>query len=64
MNFKTPTDKNKSKSAHLKDLLKAEQNIASTHSLLTRADAETLELIRVGGYRLFLDNIMDVVHQV
>lgn len=64
LNFKTPSDKSKSKSAHLKDLLEAEHNIAGTHSLFTRIDSETLELIRMGGYRLFLDEVMDVVHQM
>jgi hypothetical protein len=64
LNFKTPSDKSKSKSAHLKDLLEAEHNIAGTHSLFTRIDSETLELIRMGGYRLFLDEVMNVVHQM
>lgn len=64
LDFKTPEDKSKSKSAHFKDLLEAEHNIAGTHSLFTRVDSETLELIRMGGYRLFLDEVMNVVHQM
>lgn len=62
LGFKSPDDKVKSKSKHLKDLLEDEDNIASTHSLFTRVDDETLELIRMGGYTLFLDEVMDVVH--
>lgn len=64
LNFKAPKDKNKSKTEDLKDLLASEDNIVTTHSLFTRIDQETLELIRMGNYRLFLDEVMDIVHQI
>lgn len=63
LDFRSPANESKSKSKHLKDLLEAEHNIVSTHSLFTRVDSETLELIRMAGYTLFLDEVMDVVHQ-
>ncbi|BHH84357.1 hypothetical protein [Desulforhopalus sp. 52FAK] len=61
--FKAPDNEFTSKSTHLKDLLLNEENIASTHSLFTRVDAETRELLRMGNYTLILDEVMDIVHQ-
>jgi hypothetical protein len=61
--FMEPKSEYKSKSSHLKDLLSNESNIVSTHSLFTRVDAETRELLRMGKYTLILDEVMDIVHQ-
>lgn len=63
MDFKAPDSEFKSKSSHLKDLLESEKNIVSTHSLFTRVDLETRELLRMGKYTLILDEVMDIVHQ-
>lgn len=61
--FKAPDNEFKSKSSHLKDLLESEANVVSTHSLFTRVDIETRELLRMGKYTLILDEVMDIVHQ-
>ena len=61
--FKEPSDKKSSKMAHLKDLLDRQENIVSTHSLFSMADDEVLDLLRLGGYTLILDEVMDVVHR-
>lgn len=63
MDFKEPSNDHKSKSSHLKDLLESERNIVSTHSLFTRVDRETQELLRMGNYTLILDEVMNIVHQ-
>jgi hypothetical protein len=61
--FKEPKDTNGSKQSHLKDLLDQGHNIVATHSLFALADQETMELIRMGGYTLILDEVMEVVKQ-
>lgn len=50
-----------SKQNHLKDLLRRRENIASTHSLFSNIDDETIELIRDGNYMLVLDEVMNVL---
>ncbi len=60
--FKEPeTTKGKTKSADLKRLLEHSENIVSTHALFARSDEEIIELIRMGGYKLILDEVMGVV---
>lgn len=63
LDFKQPKNEHKSKFSHLKDLLAAEENIVSTHSLFSYLDSETLELLRMGNYTIILDEVMDIVHQ-
>jgi hypothetical protein len=62
-NFKDPQATRGTKSDDLKRLLVEGANIASTHELFGRIDNETIELIRLGGYTLILDEVMDVVRQ-
>jgi len=62
-NFKDPQATRGTKSADLKRLLVEGTNIASTHELFSRIDHETIELIKLGGYTLILDEVMDVVRQ-
>lgn len=45
-------------------LLSENKNIVSTHSLFSRANKETLELIHANDYILILDEVMDVVEQI
>jgi hypothetical protein len=59
--FREPKDTNGSKRSHFKELLAQEHNIVSTHSLFSMVDEETMELIRLGGYTLILDEVMEVV---
>jgi hypothetical protein len=54
----------RSKSEHLKELLRDGENIVSTHKLFSMADEETTQLIKEGGYTLILDEAMEVVHHV
>ncbi|WP_319405803.1 hypothetical protein [uncultured Desulfosarcina sp.] len=51
----------KNKSDALKLLLADGRNIASTHELFKRLDDTTLDLIRIRGYTLVMDEVMDVV---
>jgi len=46
------------------ELLKQNKNIVSTHSLFSRANEETKELIYSNDYILILDEVMDVVEQI
>jgi hypothetical protein len=59
--FREPKDTNGTKRSHFKELLAQEHNIVSTHSLFSMVDEETMELIRLGGYTLILDEVMEVV---
>lgn len=63
LRFRDPDNAKGSKSSHLKDLIDAGENIVSTHSLFSRADAETMELLKVQSYTLILDEVMEVVKQ-
>lgn len=51
----------KNKSDDLKLLLADGRNIASTHELFKRLDETTLDLIRIRGYILIMDEVMNVV---
>ena len=61
--FKLPSARSGkgSKQNHLKDLLRAKENIASTHALFSNIDDEVIELIRDGNYVLVLDEVMNVI---
>lgn len=50
-----------SKSEHLKKLIANGNNIVTTHALFDRIDSETLELFRIKGYLLYLDEVHEVV---
>ena len=52
---------NKNKLETLKTQLGDRRNIASTHALFKRYDAEVVELIRENRYTLILDEVADVV---
>lgn len=59
--FNEPKATRGTKGADLKRLLVKGDNIVSTHELFSRIDHDTIELIRLGGYTLILDEVMDVV---
>lgn len=50
-----------SKSEHLKKLIANGSNIVTTHALFDRIDSETLELFKIKGYVLYLDEVHEVV---
>ncbi|AOY60556.1 hypothetical protein [Desulfococcus multivorans] len=53
--------KRQNKSDSLKALLVEGRNIASTHKLFSRVDREALDLIKLRGYTLILDEVMSVL---
>ena len=59
--FNEPKATRGTKGADLKRLLVKGDNIVSTHELFSRIDHDTIELIRLGGYTLILDEVMGVV---
>jgi hypothetical protein len=63
-NFVQPSDKNGTKTEYIKRLIADGADIASSHSLFKRMDAEMLELIEIEDYTLILDEVMNVVEQV
>lgn len=50
-----------SKSEHFKKLIVRGANIVMTHSLFGRIDEDSLELLRSGGYTLYMDEVHEVV---
>ena len=52
------------KSNSLKELLKENKDIATTHSLFKIIDEETQEILNITNYTLILDEVMDVVQQI
>lgn len=50
-----------SKLTYLEGLLRDGHNVVSTHALFTYYRAETLDLIRAGGYTLIMDEVMNVI---
>lgn len=52
---------NTTKSESLKSLVEAGRNIASTHQLFKLIDDDTAELIRIQGYTLVMDEVVEVV---
>lgn len=61
--FVSPSNGSRTKAKDLKRLLERGANIASTHELFRRIDHETMELIKLGGYTLILDEVLNVVTQ-
>ena len=51
------------KLASLHELLAAGKSIAATHALFLRANDETIQLIREGGYTLVLDEALNVLQE-
>lgn len=63
--FIQPEQKGKrSKLASLKQAIVNGQNIASTHALFKRCDAELLQLLEAENYILILDEVMDVIDEI
>ncbi len=63
-NFSAPEKNNgRTKARDFKLLLEKSKNIVSTHALFSRIDDETIQLIKMGGYTLILDEVMEVVSQ-
>ena len=62
-NFQLPEAKHGqgSKLTHLKELIRQDRNIASTHSLFGMIDQETMDLIEANNYILVLDEVMEVI---
>ena len=59
--FVSPQNKGDGKLESLHYHLGNNQNIASTHALFKNYNEYTLELIKNGGYKLILDEVVDVV---
>ncbi|MGP4082059.1 DEAD/DEAH box helicase family protein [Pseudalkalibacillus sp. R45] len=55
--------KGKNKKAHLKKLIAEGKDIVSTHALFKKADDALIELIKMEGYTLILDEVMNVIEQ-
>lgn len=51
-----------SKSKDLRRLISKCRNIVTTHSLIQNIDHETMDLLKVAGYILIIDECLDVVH--
>ena len=62
--FKDPQNKGNRKLGDLHRLLAERCNIASTHSLFEMYTAETISLIRDGGYKLILDEVFQVAQNL
>ena len=62
--FVTPKNNGNGKLDNLNQLLSNNRNIASTHSLFSRYTPETVELIRKGGYKLILDEVIPAVERI
>lgn len=61
LNFKEPNGKY-SKLSDLKSLLAEGENIVSTHALFSIVDTKVMELIKMNGYTLILDEVLEVVN--
>lgn len=64
--IKTPDNSNAEgrKLRGLKDLVSSGYDIVSTHQLLRTADDELIELVKENGYKLIIDEAMEVVNEV
>lgn len=54
----------RTKKQDLKQLLNNEKDIVATHALFRRVDNEIIDLVRMGGYTLILDEVMDVLDEL
>ena len=61
--FFQPFDWGEGKLPEVHEMLRAGQNIATTHALLQRSTDETVELVRQGQYILILDEALGCVQQ-
>lgn len=62
--FVEPTyNNNGSKLSSIKELIKAGENIVSTHALFQKFDAELIEICKLMDYTLIMDEVADVVEQ-
>lgn len=59
LDFKHPSDTKGTKLKDLQGLVELEQNIVSTHAMLTNFTAETIELLHNRNYHLILDEAID-----
>ncbi len=59
LNFKHPSNERGTKLKDLQKLVEAEENIVSTHALLTHFTKETLELLKNRNYHLILDEAIE-----
>ena len=59
--FKQPMYKGSTKLDNLNDLLACQVDIASTHALFKKLDAESRENIKNGHYTLILDEVLNVI---
>ncbi|WP_223700063.1 hypothetical protein [Sutcliffiella deserti] len=59
--FFQPSNQNGTKLEDIKRLISEGMDIASTHSLFQRVDAELLELLEIEDYTLILDEVMNVI---
>lgn len=60
--FQQPqADSNSNKSDDLFKLASEGKNIASTHELFKRIDQDTMEMIRLNGYSLVMDEVLEVI---
>lgn len=62
--FREPINLGDGKLAGMKALVGAGSNIASTHALFYRYDADLLEAIRNAHYTLILDEVVDVIRML
>lgn len=64
--FKQPDNKNRSgsKLEGLSKLIDSGSNIVCTHELFKMLDEEILESIRLSGYTLILDEVLNVINQI
>ncbi len=59
--FREPLPFKKSKLEDFNNLLEQNRNIAVTHATFLNSTVETMELIRMGGYTLILDEVIEVI---
>lgn len=59
LDFKHPSDTKGTKLKDLQRLVELEENIVSTHAMLTNFTAETIELLHNRNYHLILDEAID-----
>lgn len=62
--FYDPINKYTSKLNSLHQLLSSGKNIATTHALFQRATEVTKDLIKLGNYKLILDEVFNVVEEL
>lgn len=61
LDFHSPSDEKCSKLKDIKELLSKGCNIASTHALFSKFDAEVVDMCRCRNYTLVMDEVADVL---